>query len=231
VLADNKSPKAQSLLEQIARGGANPDLQVKAINYMPRNANSGQVLVEIYAATNDNEVKRAVLNALVSARDKDRLLGVLKNEKDTGLRTMAYGYLGGISGNPELWQLYQTETTVEGKDQILNHMYNNGNSDKLLELLRNEKEPKLRVQVVRVLGSYRTPQVTDALVALYANEQDMQVKQAIIDAVYSQRNGKAMVDLAKAEKDPRLKLRLVERLGNVKNCKECADYLVEILNR
>jgi len=231
VLADNKSPKAQSLLEQIARGGANPDLQVKAISYMPR-ANSGQVLTEIYTASNDNEVKRAVLNALVGARDKDRLLGVLRSEKNSDLRSIAYGYLGGISGNPELWQLYQTETTVEGKEQILNHMYNNGNAEKLLELLRTEKEPKLRVQVVRVLGSYRNnSQITDALVALYPNEQDAQVKQAIIDAVYSQRNGKAMVDLAKSEKDSKMKLRLVDRLGNMKNCKECSDYLVEILNR
>ena len=45
------------------------------------------------------------------------------------------------------------------------------------------------------------------------------------------RNGKAMVDLAKAEKDQRMKLRMIERLGNIKNCKECADYLVEILNK
>jgi hypothetical protein len=204
---------------------------VKAISYMPRNANSGQILSEIYTASNDNEVKRAVLNALVGARDKDRLLAVLRTEKDTGLRSMAYGYFGGISGNPELWQLYQTETTVDGKEQILNHMYNNGNAEKLLELLRTEKEPKLRVQVVRVLGSYRVQQATDALVALYPNEQDAQVKQAIIDSVYGQRNGKAMVDLAKSEKDPKLKLRLVDRLGNMKNCKECSDYLLEILSK
>ena len=231
VLANNNSPKAQSLLEQIARGGANPDLQSKAVMYLPRNANSGQTLADIYAASNDTEVKRAVLNALISSKDKDRLLAVAKSEKNPELRSIAIGYLGNIDGNAELWQLYQSETTPEGKEQLLNHMYNNGSTDKLLELLRTEKEPRVRVRIAHVLASYKSAQVTDALIATYTGEQDSQVKQAIIDSVYGQRNGKAMVDLAKAEKDPKLKLRLIERLGNMKNCKECADYLVEILNK
>jgi len=34
VLAENGSPRAQQLLERIARGNANPDLQLQAINYM-----------------------------------------------------------------------------------------------------------------------------------------------------------------------------------------------------
>ena len=231
VLANNNSPKAQAMLEQIARGGANPDLQAKAITYMPRNANSGQILSEIYNSSNDTEVKRAVLNALLSSRDKDRVLAIARNEKNNELRGIAIGYLGNVNGNSELWQLYQTETTTEGKEQILNHMYNNGNPDKLMELLRAEKDPKLRVTLARVLSSYRNTQVSDSLIAMYANETDPQVKQAIIDNIYSQRNGTAMVNLAKAEKDPKLKLRMIERLGNMKNCKECADYLVEILNK
>jgi hypothetical protein len=231
VLADNKSPRAQQLLEQIARGGANPDLQAKAISFMPRTPNSGAVLAEIYQASNDTEVKRAALNALVGAKDKDRLLSVAKSEKNSDLRGIAYGYLGRVDGNPELWQLYQTETTIEGKEQILHYMYNNGNAEKLMEALRTEKDPKLRSRIAQVLGSYRTQQVSDALIALYPNEQDQQVKNAIIDQIFSTRNGKAMVDLAKAEKDQRMKLRMIERLGNIKNCKECADYLVEILNK
>ena len=231
VLANNNSPKAQSLLEQIARGGGNPDLQVKAISYMPRNTNSGTVLAEIYAASNDAEVKRAVLNALISARDKDRLLSVAKNEKNPELRSMAIGYLGGIPGNPELWQLYQADSTTEGREQILSHMYNNGNLDKLLDLLKTEKDPKLRAQLVRVVASYKTQQVSDALLSIYSAETENSVKQAIIDNIFSQRNGETMVKLAKAEKDPKLKMRMIERLSNMRNCKECTDYMLEILNR
>ena len=72
----------------------------------------------------------------------------------------------------------------------------------------------------------------DGLVAIYGNESDQQVRQAIIDQVFSSRgNGKAMVDLVKAEKDQKMKLRMIERMSNQKNCKECSDYLLEILNK
>jgi TolA-binding protein len=235
VLAENSSPKAQALVEQVARGGANPDLQVKAIEFMVQrrrsnmNANAGQILADIYGSTNDNEVKRAVLEGLVNLKDKDRLVAVLRTEKNQDLRRIPIRYFGDIQGNAELWSLYPGESTTEGKILILEHALRNGNADKLVEVLRNEKETKVRVAAVRALASY--PTATDSLVSVYSTEQDPQVKQAIIDAVYSQRNGKAMVDLAKAEKDTKLKIRLVERLGNMKNCKECSDYLLEILNK
>jgi hypothetical protein len=37
------------------------------------------------------------------------------------------------------------------------------------------------------------------------------------------------VDIARAEKDTKMKLRIVERLGNMRS-KEAQDYLAEILN-
>jgi tetratricopeptide (TPR) repeat protein len=212
VLAENGSPKAQALVEKVARGGGNPDLQVKAITYMAdrRKTDVNPILLEIYKSSTDPDVKRTVIE-----------------------------HLGRSSGNPELWQLYGAESAPEGKVQIIDYMYNNGNPERLLEVLRTDKDPKVRLEAARVLSSYKTQQVLDGLVAVYSNEQDQQVKQAIIDSVFSQRNrdgnqnvnGKAMVDLARSEKDLKLKYRLIERISSIKNCKECSDYMVEILNK
>ena len=232
VLAQSSSPKAQQMLEQIARGSGNPDLQLRAISYMSerRKANTTQILAEIYASSNDLQVKRQILNAYEQSRDKDRLLQAARTEKVPELRSLAINYLGNINGQPELWQLYQSETTVEGKQQILQHMYNNGNADKLLELVRTEKDPKLRRVAIQVLASQRTGATADALAAIYASEQDPQVKQSILDSFHSQQNAKALIDMARAEKDPKLKLRIVERLSNMAGrSKEAADYLAELL--
>jgi hypothetical protein len=232
VLAQSNSPKAQALVQQIARGGANPDLQLKAVSYMNerRSPNNPQILSEIYASTNDVAVKRAILQSYGSMRDKDRLLQAAKTEKNPELRETAINYLAGNNGNPELWQLYQTETTPEGKRQLLKYMYSNGNSEKLLEVVRTEKDPKVRADAVRVLASQKSGVTGDAMVSLYSAEQDAQIKQSILDGLYSQRNAKALVDIARAEKDTRLKLRIVERLSNMKS-KEAADYLEEILKK
>ena len=233
VLAQSNSPKAQTMIEQIARGGANPDLQVKAITYMTERRRTGnsQILSEIYASTSDLAVKRAILQAYMSNRDKEKLLQAAKTEKAPELREIAYSYLGETQGNPELWQIYQAETTPEGKIQLLRYMHSNSNADKLLEVVRNEKDPKVRMAAMQALGSQRAGTVSaDALVQLYNSEQDQQMKQRILDSLMSQRNAKALVDIARGEKDHKMKLRIVERLSNMKD-KEAQDYLQEILSK
>jgi hypothetical protein len=232
VLAQSNSPKAQALVQQIARGGANPDLQLKAVSYMNerRSPTNPQILSEIYASTNDVAVKRAILQSYAGMRDKDRLLQAAKTEKTPELREAAISYLAGNSGNPELWQLYQTETTSEGKRQLLRYMYSNGSADKLLEIVRNEKDPRVRADAVRALASQRAGVTGDTMVSLYNAEQDAQIKHSILDGLFAQRNAKALVDIARAEKDTKLKLRIVERLSNMKS-KEASDYLEEILKK
>jgi len=233
VLAQNQSPKAQALVEQIARGGANPDLQLKAISYMDmrRKPANAQVLAEIYASTNDNAVKRAILQAYAGARDKDHLMQLIKNEKSLELREVALGTLGGNPGTPELWQLYQTETTPEGKIQLLRYMYNNSSSEKLMDVVKKETDPKVRAEAVRVLASQKTGLDGTALVAIYNAEQDSHIKNSILDSLMGQRNAKAMIEIIRQEKDQKIKLRIVERLSNMKNSKEAQDYLEELLKK
>ncbi len=232
VLAQSSSPKAQTMIEQIARGGANPDLQVKAITYMTERRRTGnaQVLSEIYASTSDLAVKRAILQAYLSNRDKDRLLQAAKIEKAPELRDIAFSYLGESQGNPELWQLYQAETTSDGKLQLLRYMHSNSNGDKLLEVVRSEKDPKVRLAAMRALASQRGATLGDSLVPVYNAEQDPQVKQSILDSLAAHNNAKALVDIVHAEKDTKMKLRIVERLSRMKS-KEAQDYLQEILSK
>ena len=85
-------------------------------------------------------------------------------------------------------------------------------------------------RATRSTGPALRPYQTQAIGAIHdatANQRRV----GLAAATESTRNGKAMVDLAKSEKDPRMKLRMVERLANQRNCKECSDYLVEILNK
>jgi HEAT repeat protein len=109
-------------------------------------------------------------------------------------------------------------------------MYSNSNAEKLLEVVRTEKDPKVRADAMRVLASQRTGVTADTMVSLYNAEQDSQIKQSIVDGLYSQRNAKALVDIARAEKDTKMKLRIVERLSNMKS-KEASDYLEELLKK
>lgn len=235
VIAENNTPKAQQLLEQIARGG-NPDLQVRAIQFMSekRNPDTPKILLEIYTSTSDPAVKRAILDSFSNNRDKGRLLTVLRTEKDGTLRGQAIQRLGDTDGQPELWQIYQSETTPEGKIAVLNAMYNNGNLDKLTEVARTDKDAKVRQKAVEVIASQQTANAQSSLVSLYSNEQDEKVKNTIIDHLSGRRGGDChgLVDVAKSEKDLHMKMRIVERLASMtRSCQAATDYLQEILSK
>jgi len=232
VLAQSGLPRAQQLLEQIARGGGNPDLQLRAISYLDgrrrQGGNSGQILSEIYAATNDVNVKRAILVAFGSSRDKDHLLQAAKAEKTPELRLEAIRYLGSSAAQAEMWQLYQAETSADIKEHILNSMSAAGNTDRLIEVARTEKDAKLRRAAIRSLAAMRAPNVGDALAGIYASEQDQQIKRAIIDSLHAQDNAKAMVDIGRKEPNVEMKRYVVSLLVRMKS-KEATDFLMEIL--
>jgi len=233
VLGLNSSPRARQDLEQLARGG-NPDLQLDAIRYLARgkDSNAGQLFSEIYAASNDVNVKRAILNTYTATKDKDRLTQIAKTEKNPDLRNQAIRDLGEIDGQPEIWQIYQSETTPEGKAALLGYMHQNGNLDKLAEVARTDKDASVRQAAVHAIASQRAGNPGAALVSVYAAEQDQQVKQSIVNSLAGARNGKALVDLARAEKDTRMKLHIVNQLSNMaKYSKEAQDYLQEILSK
>jgi hypothetical protein len=233
VLAVNTSPEAQQLLEQIARGNGNPDLQITAIGYMLRNKqfpNRTQTLFEIYNSTNDAQVKREIINALRSNSDTDHLMQIYKAEKDTDLRRSAIAGMGDKPGNAELWQLYQGETTPEAKIAILDAMHDNGNTEKLTEVARTDKDPKVRMRAIQVLSSYRAVNLGDTLSSLYGSEQDPQVKRQILSEISSRRNAKALVDIYHKESNFEMKKAILSHLGNMRTA-EANELYMEILGK
>jgi len=234
VLGLNSSPRAKQDLEQIARTG-NPDLQVAAIQYLSGrrgDTSHAQLFSEIYAASSDKVVKSAILDSFRNSTDKDRLVQIVKTEKDQDLRNRAIEALGSVDGQPELWQIYPGETTPEGKIKILEVMAQNGNPDKLAEVARTDKDSKVRLAAIRVIASQKGGNSGATLVAIYGAEQDPQVKRQIVGQLAGARNGKALVDIARAEKDTQLKLQIVEQLSRMtKYSKEANDYLQEILSK
>jgi len=232
VLAENGSPRAQQMLEHIARGNANPDLQLEAIKYMAvvnrRQANNGQVLAEIYNSTSDAAVKRAVLGAFVAGHDKDHLLQIARTEKNQDLRIQAIHMLGATAAQPEMWQLYLAETSPDVRRQILWSMAGAGNSEKLLEVARTDKDPGVRRTAIQALAGIKAPGTGEALAAMYPAEQDKEIKRTIVSALFEQKNVKALVELGRKESDPAMKRYIVQLLVEMKS-PEATAFLEEIL--
>ncbi len=231
VLSQSGSPRAREVVAQLARGKSNPDLQMKAVQYlgMYGGKESRQMLAEIYRSSTDLDIKRKILQSFMIARERDLLLAAAKGETVPELRREAIQQLGVLGAQAELWQLYGTETSVEVKERILHSLFIGKNIEKLIEVARTEKESRLRRAAIHHLGIV-SRESGDALVSIYAGESDPEIRKAVINSLFIQRNAKALVDIARKETDPALRREIVQKLSVMKS-KEATDFLIELLNK
>jgi HEAT repeat protein len=227
VLTQNRSPQAQQLLSGIAKGGGNPDLQLRALNYMAMSGNKTAIpeIVAIYNASHNVAMKRQAINSLMVAKAADELYNIARTEQDPALRAEAIQGLGVLRQPDKLWQLYQAGIA---KETILENMFMLGDPDRLTEIARTEKDPKLRGAAIQSLGAMRSSKAGETLVSLYASEQDPVFKKKIVEALFVQRNAKALIDIARKESNTGMKRDIVEKLS-LMHSKEATDFMMELL--
>ena len=232
VIAQSGSPQAREILGRIASGQSNPELQRKAVEYLGMfgGGESRKTLADVYAKTSDESVKRAILKSYMISGDKADLFAAAKSEKDVTLRRDAIRQLGLIHGVDELQQLYQKESSTEVKREILQAFFLAGESNRLAEAARNEKDPELRRAAVRNLGLINSTDSANALQSIYSKETDRDVRREVLNAYFIQGNAAGLVSIARNEKDPELKKEAVSKLALMHD-KAATDYLMEILQK
>jgi len=229
VLMQNSSPDARKILSDLARNSSNPGLQMKAIRYMGMmgGQDSLRELASIYKSSSDSHLKRAILQSYMQSGARDFLLNAARTEQDPELRRDAIRQLALTGGQDELWQLYQG-SPMEEKKTILQSMFLGGNSQRLVEVARSEKDPTLRVAAIKSLGLMGSNGRGDVLVSIYRSDSNPEVRNAVLNSLFLQQNGKALVDLARSERDPEMKKKIIEKMALV-HSKEVTDYMMELL--
>ena len=131
-----------------------------------------------------------------------------------------------------LWQIYQGESSVELKREILRNMRfsTHVQADRLLQIAKTEGNSDLRQAAVQGLLFDRTPKTTELMLSLYRDEKDPAVKRQIVDSLSMTGTAATLVQMARQESDPALRKRIVERLSMMKD-KEAMDYMLELLKK
>ena len=230
VLAQSNAARARQVMTTVARGGSNPDLQMKAIQYigMQGSQPNRQLLGEIYTSSTDVGVKRQILRAYMMAGDRERVLAAATSEKSPQLRAEAMRQLGMMGARDEVWQLYQKETDAQVRGQIIQGLFMAGDSTHLLEVANNDTSPDLRRRAIQHLGMMGRERTGDAILNIYNRQTDVGVKEAAIDALFIQQNAETLVALARKESDRDLKRRIVSKLALMPS-PVARDYMLELL--
>ena len=231
VLSQSGSARAREIMANVAKGGSNPDLQLRAIHYLGimGGSDNRQILADVYRSSSDAAVKRSIIRSFMVSGDRTRLLALAKTETEVGLRGEAVQQLGVMGAHAELAELYTSESSVDVKKRIIQAMFVGGNAEKLIDLAKNEKDPQLRRTAVRNLGLMGSSRTADAIKAIYLSDATPEIRKEAINALFLQNNGRTLVELARAEKDPALKKELVAKMSIMHGSKEVTDYLLELL--
>jgi hypothetical protein len=88
VLAQSKSPEAESILHDAALGKLDPQLQGEAIRAMAvfQGKRANDTLAEVYRTTTDPKIKKSIISAMFITQDAARMVEMAKSEKDLELK-------------------------------------------------------------------------------------------------------------------------------------------------
>jgi HEAT repeat protein len=88
VLAQSKSPEAESILHDAALGKLDPQLQGEAIRSIAvfQGKRANDTLAEAYRTTTDPKIKKSIISAMFITKDAPRMVEMARNEKDMELK-------------------------------------------------------------------------------------------------------------------------------------------------
>jgi tetratricopeptide (TPR) repeat protein len=232
VLAQGSSAAAQQMVGEIARGKIYPALQVKAIQNIGIEGGEANLktLSEIYASTPDVQVKKKILESFGIAGASQRLLAAAKSETNPELQRKAVQGLGVAGADQELKDLYKQINDPQMKIYILEGMMVAGADDELADIARTETDQRVRLKAIQQLGVTGGKKSGPTLLAIYQNNPDYETRKAVAEGLFVSGDSASLIQLAKAEKDPAMKRRLVEKISLMGD-KASRDYMIQILEQ
>jgi HEAT repeat protein len=188
------------------------------------------MLQKVLQGTGSPRLKARALFVLAqsnSQKARDVLVSIAKGGSNPDLQMNAIKYLGvhgGRENRAALAEIYTSTSDVDVKKRILSSFMVSGDKERVMTAAQSEQNPELRAEAVRQLGVMGAH---EELWTLYQKESSVDVKKQIIRAMFTGGDVSRLIQLAKSEQNPELRLLAVRNLG-IMGSKQTADALVEI---
>ena len=136
-----------------AKTEKDPALRSAAVRLLGVMGGSAE-LSQMYATATSTDEKKDILQALFVGGAVEPVAAAARGEKDKDVRLTAVRNLGlmGRRSQDVLGELYRVETDPEVKKEVLNAFFLQGNSTKLVEVAKTEKDQALKKEAVHWLS-------------------------------------------------------------------------------
>ncbi|TQV71560.1 tetratricopeptide repeat protein [Aliikangiella marina] len=232
VLSQTGSKKGFQLVSDIALNNAEPELQLNAIEMMglAGDSNARLVLRQVIDESKDDKLRQKALEGLMIAGDHKTIKSLAMDGLEGKLQTQAINLLGVMGQGDALLEMYQSNSFIEQRENILDALSVGDGYQQLASIIKTEKSDNLRVTAIERLGIMSSRKSGDLLTELYQSSRNKKEKSAVIQALFIQSNAKALIQIAKAEKEQSLKRKAIQRLSMI-DSDESIEFFSKILNQ
>ena len=232
VLGQSDEPEARKMILEMARGESDKELQRQAIRFLAiavsEDAETMQILEEIYRNTDDLEVRKEVLHGFMINEEVERILEAARSESNPELRAAAVHNLGVMEAVDSLRALYRSEKSIEVKGQILHSLFIADDMDTLLQVARTDPEDELRRRAIHSIGLMDGEASLAALDELYRSEESTEVRKAVVDAWFHQDAAAPLIAVVRETGNSELRKAALRHLARM-DTPEAEAILLEIL--
>jgi HEAT repeat protein len=152
----------------VAQQEKSPELRKEAIRYLGI-MGGRQELRELYKQTTDTETKDALLQAMGIGGDVQGMTEIAQNDKDPEVRRRAVrnlGVFGGHHASGTLVSIYNSQTDLGTKKEVINALFLSGAAKEMVALARKETDPELKKALIQKMSLMSSPDITEYMLEL-----------------------------------------------------------------
>jgi tetratricopeptide (TPR) repeat protein len=99
----------------------------------------------------------------------------------------------------------------------------------LADYAKGTANPDLQRKAIQYIGMIKSPEHDQLLSTIYAGTTNPEVKRAIVQGLFISGAAPKLVELARSEHDPAIKIFIVNQLSMMATNKDATDYMLELL--
>jgi len=201
---------------------ADDDIKLMAINSLLQTdpERSVPLLEKLLQTKSSPQLRERALFVLSQSnmpKAREAVVRVAKGSLNPDLQLHAIRHLGAFGGAENrqlLAEVYGSTNDVPIKKQILQGFMASGERDRMLSIAKSEPNQELRKEAIRYLGAMGA---STELSTMYAAEQSVEVRGEILNGMMAANNMAKILEVARTEKDQRLRDRAIGMLGSNRN--------------
>ena len=223
LLATSSHPEARGFVVGVAKGEGAPEFRERAIQMLGvMGGYKAELLQEIYGSVSEPELKKSVIQALMISGNGKAISDLFYKESDEEVRVEMVSHLGLLGESETLLGIYEQKPGQAIARRVMEALAIGKKPEALGRLIANENDKELKLAGIR---SYGLTGDCDGLRQLYVQNQDADLRHAVLDAGIVARHCDLAEELALdagTEKEVRVKAIEVMALQH-KNRNKLAD--------